>query len=84
MTTFSMPDGALQRACFTVYNDWLAEFCRYDPQRLYGIGLISLEEIDTAVKDVERIAKQGMRGAMIWAEPPELPVAQYAAAGSVS
>ena len=70
MTTFSMPDGALQRACFTVYNDWLAEFCRYDPKRLYGIGLISLEEIDTAVKDVESIAKQGMKGAMIWGSPP--------------
>ena len=71
MTTFSMADAALQRACFTVYNDWLAGFCSYDPRRLYGIGLISLEEIDNAARDVERIAKQGMRGAMIWGSPPE-------------
>ncbi len=71
MTIFSMPDAQLQRACFTAYNDWLAEFCSHDPRRLYGVGLISLEDLDLAVADVERIAKQGMKGAMIWGSPPE-------------
>ena len=71
MPIFSMLDGELQRACFHVYNDWVAEYCRYDPKRLYGIGLISLEDIDAAVEDVESIAKQGMRGAMIWGAAPE-------------
>lgn len=71
MTLFSMPSGELQRACFSAYNDWLAEFCRHDPRRLYGVGLISLEDVDLAVADVERIAGQGMQGAMIWGSPPE-------------
>jgi uncharacterized protein len=71
MTLFSMPSGELQRACFGVYNDWLAEFCRHDPRRLYGVGLISLEDVGLAVADVERIAEQGMRSAMIWGSPPE-------------
>jgi len=71
MTVFSMPDAELQRACFDVYNDWLAEFCRHDPRRLYGVGLISLEDVGRAVADVERIVGQGMRGAMIWGSPPE-------------
>jgi len=71
MTVFAMPDAELQRACFGVYNDWLAEFCRHDPRRLYGVGLISLEDIDLAVADGERIAGQGMRGAMIWGSPPD-------------
>lgn len=71
MTIFAMSDAKLQRACFAAYNDWLAEFCRHDPRRLYGVGLISLEDIDLAVGDVERIAKQGMQGAMIWGSPPE-------------
>ena len=48
-----------QRTRFTAYNDWVAEFCAHDPKRLYGVGLISLEDIDAAVEDVERIAKQG-------------------------
>ena len=71
MTLFSMPGAELQRACFGVYNDWLAEFCRHDPRRLHGVGLISLEDVGLAVRDVGRIAEQGMRGAMIWGSPPE-------------
>ena len=70
MTLFGMPDGELQRACFDAYNGWLAEYCRHDPRRLYGAGLVSLEDIEAAVGDVARIAKQGMRGAMIWGAPP--------------
>jgi predicted TIM-barrel fold metal-dependent hydrolase len=71
MKIYGMPDGDLQRACFQAYNEWLAEFCSHDPARLYGIGLISLENLDHAIRDLETIAKQGMRGAMIWGAPPE-------------
>ena len=71
MTVFSVADAQLQRACFHVYNDWLAEFCKHEPRRLYGVGLISLEDLSTAVEDVERVAQQGMCGAMIWGSPPE-------------
>jgi predicted TIM-barrel fold metal-dependent hydrolase len=71
MKLFAMPDGELQRACFAAYNAWLGEFCRHDPRRLYGIGLVSLEDVSLAVRDIESIAKQGMRGAMIWGAPPE-------------
>ncbi len=71
MPLFTMTDAELQRACFTTYNDWLAEFCAHDPRRLYGVGLVSLENIDTAVADVARVAELGLRGAMIWGAPPE-------------
>jgi len=70
MTLFAMPDGELQRACFKAYNGWLAEFCSHEPKRLYGIGLVSLEDIPSAIQDIEAVAKQGMRGAMIWGSPP--------------
>ena len=39
---FGIKDPVLQRACFQIYNHWLAEFCRTDPDRLVGLGLISL------------------------------------------
>ena len=74
MNLFAMTDGDLQRACFHAYNGWLADYVSHDPKRLYGVGLISLEDIDLAVRDLEGIAKQGMRGAMIWGAPPaDLP-----------
>ncbi len=71
MTLFTMTDAELQRACFSAYNGWVAEFCSHNPQRLYGIGLISLEDVTAAVADLEDISKRGMRGAMIWGSPPE-------------
>jgi predicted TIM-barrel fold metal-dependent hydrolase len=79
MNLFAMTDGELQRACFDAYNGWLAEFCSHAPKRLYGVGLVSLEDVASAVRDVERIAAQGMRGAMIWgAAPAERPYSDRA------
>jgi len=68
---FWLKDGALQRACFHAYNDWLAEYCSYAPTRLAGLCLISLYDIEDAVADLRRWQKTGLKGAMIWASPPE-------------
>jgi predicted TIM-barrel fold metal-dependent hydrolase len=67
---FWFTDAALQQACFRAYNDWLAEYCAYAPTRLAGLALISLYEIETAVRELQRCQKQGLKGAMIWASPP--------------
>src|SRR6185437_302864 len=40
MSLFGLHDADLQRACFKGYNDWLAEFCSYNPKRLIGTALI--------------------------------------------
>jgi predicted TIM-barrel fold metal-dependent hydrolase len=71
MPLFGLRDADLQRACFHAYNGWLAEFCSYDRKRLIGTALISLEDIDQGVSELERCAKMGLRGAMIWGSPPE-------------
>jgi predicted TIM-barrel fold metal-dependent hydrolase len=68
---FWLTDAALQRACFRVYNDWLAEYCAYMPKRLVGLALISLYEVDEGVKELRRSANRGLKGALIWASPPE-------------
>jgi predicted TIM-barrel fold metal-dependent hydrolase len=67
---FWFTDAALQRACFRVYNDWLAEYCAYAPMRLAGLALISLYDIDEGVKELRRCATGGLKGAVIWASPP--------------
>ncbi len=71
MPLFGLDDTELQQICFSVFNNWLAEYASYAPKRLYAIALISLEEIDAGVKELERCAKMGCRGAMIWGAPPE-------------
>lgn len=70
MPLFQMDDADLQRACFQVYNNWVAEFASHNPKRLHAIGLISLEDIHDGVKELERCAKIGLKGAMIWGSPP--------------
>ncbi len=69
---YNQTDVALQQACFIAYNDWIIEYCRAatEPERLVGLGMISLYDIDHAVRELERCRKNGLRGAMIWQTPP--------------
>jgi len=71
MKLFALDDGDLQQACFSVFNTWLAEYASYAPKRLCPIAMISLEHVAAGVKELERCAKLGCRGAMIWGVPPE-------------
>jgi predicted TIM-barrel fold metal-dependent hydrolase len=68
---FWLEDPELQRECFRVYNDWLAEFCKYAPDRFKGLALISLYDPKLAAQELERCAKMGLSGSMIWVSPPE-------------
>src|SRR5919198_6392252 len=71
MPLYGLDDTALRVACFRAYNDWAVEYCSHNPKRLLPLGLITLEDIAAGVQELQRIAKKGMRGAMIWAEPPD-------------
>ncbi len=71
---FAMDDARLQEACFGAYNDWLIEYCQAAPKRLIGIAAIPVYDIGAAVKELQRCAKAGMKGSIIWQAPhPELP-----------
>ena len=67
---FWLKDAGLQRACFRVYNDWLAAYCSYAPKRLKGLALISLYYPKEGAQELERCANLGLKGAMIWCSPP--------------
>ena len=61
----------VNRACAAVFNDWLAEFCSYDPDRLVGVAMIPMDDIEWAVAELGRVAKRGLKGAIINLIPPE-------------
>jgi predicted TIM-barrel fold metal-dependent hydrolase len=69
LSHFGMDDGKLQAACFRAYNDWLIEYVRVAPHRLVGIAAISVYDIEGAVAELERCAKAGMKGSIIWQVP---------------
>jgi predicted TIM-barrel fold metal-dependent hydrolase len=68
---FKVADTALMSAIFRAYNDWLAEFCRADPARLKGVAMINLDDVEDGIRELERTARLGLRGAMIAEFPAE-------------
>ena len=61
-STFSawgIADSALLSAIFHTYNDWLAEFCGSYPDRIKGIAMINVDDIQDGVKELERTHKIG-------------------------
>ena len=64
---FWLKDAGLQADCFRAYNDWLAEFCSYDPKHMAGLAMISLYDPKAGARELERCAKLGwVRATMIW------------------
>ncbi len=45
-----------------IYNDWLADFCRHHPDRYLGLACLPYGDIDAAVREIQRVAKLGLRG----------------------
>jgi predicted TIM-barrel fold metal-dependent hydrolase len=68
---FKVPDSQLMSAIFRTYNDWLAEFCSTAPERLKGIAMINLDDVQEGIQELERTARRGLVGAMISEYPPE-------------
>ena len=67
----SVPDSELLSATFRAYNDWLAEFCAPFPDRLKGIAMVNLDDVQDGLSELERGAKMGLAGAMVTLYPPE-------------
>ena len=55
------PNYDCLRACARVFNDWLAEFISHDRNRLYGVGMIPMDDVAWAIEELERCAKNGFR-----------------------
>ncbi|HRE03169.1 MAG TPA: amidohydrolase family protein, partial [Ilumatobacteraceae bacterium] len=56
--------------CIRAYNDWLSEFCSYDPDRLWGVAMVPNAGVDDAVAELDRATSlPGMRGAMLGQYP---------------
>ena len=65
----------VQEEAFRLYNDWIADYCKTAPKRLFAIPCISCWDIDQGVKEMQRCADMGLLGGLIWQVPhPSLPL----------
>jgi predicted TIM-barrel fold metal-dependent hydrolase len=48
------------------YNDWLADFCATNPQRLKGVAIVALQDVDAATREARRaVTELGHVGVMM-------------------
>ena len=74
MALFGIDDVETQQESFKLYNDWMRDFCKTDPKRLYGVPLVSVYDIKAGIKEMHRGLDMGLKGAMLWQVPdPRLP-----------
>ena len=66
----SEEDEPFFRAIAQSYNDWLMEFCSYDPERLIGLPILSVLNVQGAVEDLQTYAKRGAKGFMMGSSVP--------------
>ncbi len=69
LTLFRIPASDVLSASFRAYNDYLAEFCSPYPDRLKGIAMVNVDDMEDGVAELERAAKIGLAGAMISIDP---------------
>jgi predicted TIM-barrel fold metal-dependent hydrolase len=62
-------DSALLCGIFRAYNDWLRAFCSPYPDRLKGVAMINVDDVDDAVSELHRAGSLGLAGAMIPVTP---------------
>ncbi len=69
---FDGVDPGLTGAFCTAYNNWLADFCKEDPQRLKGVAVIPMREIEIAVTEAHRVVTElGMVAVVLRPDPCE-------------
>ena len=47
---------------YQLYNTWLADFCKTNPDRFLGLACIPNDDPETAVEEVARAARLGLKG----------------------
>jgi len=55
---WAIEDPAAAVALARAYNDWLAEYCSADPQRLYGAAMLPFQDPQAAAAELRRAARE--------------------------
>lgn len=56
----SIKDPAVVTATYRAYNDFIAEFCESNPERLIGIADIPAHSPESAVSEIRRVGRNGL------------------------
>jgi predicted TIM-barrel fold metal-dependent hydrolase len=69
-TSSGTNDVQLAAALCRAYNNWLADYCKPYPERLYGMAILPLQDMAAAIREMQRVVKElGMKGVVIRPSP---------------
>ncbi len=65
-----MHDPQLAAAACRAYNNWMADFCRPYPTRLYNVAPVPLQDVAEGIKEMRRVVKEhGVKSVAIRPNP---------------
>ena len=63
-------DPALAAATCRAYNRWLADYCKPYPDRLFGVAMLPMQDVDQAITEMTFARKElGMKGGFLRPNP---------------
>ncbi len=65
------PDADYRQACFKAYNRWIAEYCAAHPDRLIGVGNVSMRSAEDSIAEAREIKQLGLKGIMLPGYPAD-------------
>jgi predicted TIM-barrel fold metal-dependent hydrolase len=66
----SVEEESYAAALCRAYNNWLFDYCRADPKRLLGVGVVPVQEIKAAVAETRRVVRElGFKGVFVRPNP---------------
>ena len=68
-TLYSWQDSELLTEICRSYTEWVADFSNTVSNRLKGIGILNIDDIDVGIKGLKRCKELGLIGAMITVYP---------------
>jgi predicted TIM-barrel fold metal-dependent hydrolase len=70
LSLVALQDLPLRDACMRAYNQWLAEYCKAAPTRLYGVGILNWWEPEKAKDNIAELKAMDYRAIEIPSLPP--------------
>jgi predicted TIM-barrel fold metal-dependent hydrolase len=65
-----LTDAKLAAAACRAYNNWMADFCKASPTRLFGVAPMPLQDVDEAVREMRRVVRDlGFRAVFVRPNP---------------
>jgi len=65
----AIEDAEFAEAQANAYNEWLAEFCRFSPKRLFGVAIVPTQDIERGVRTIRKAKKLGHVGVFMRPNP---------------